>query len=154
VSRRSLQPFAYGPITLCGAAFLTASARQQVCNSVEDLVLFPLADGTISTVPPAIINPLIIVPHRENARRPTQASGFPILTSSSVMAAWCLALAGVGCVNLSPSSMTGVTRSPWQEHCREAGPPHPPPDAHQSPTELMLARCFCLPPECMARCTI
>jgi hypothetical protein len=43
---RSLQPFAYGPITLCGAAFLTASARQQVCNSVEDLVLFPL-DPTI-----------------------------------------------------------------------------------------------------------
>ena len=40
-----MQPFAYGPITLCGAAFLTASARQQVCNSVRALVL-PLLGPT------------------------------------------------------------------------------------------------------------
>ena len=31
--------FAYGALTLYGAPFLNASATQQVCNSVEDLVL-------------------------------------------------------------------------------------------------------------------
>ena len=36
-----MQPFAYRPITFCGAAFLAASARQQVCNSVRGLVPSP-----------------------------------------------------------------------------------------------------------------
>ena len=34
-------PFAYGTLTLCGATFQNASARQQLCNSVESLVPLP-----------------------------------------------------------------------------------------------------------------
>jgi hypothetical protein len=37
--------FVYGTITLCGAAFLTASTTQWICNSVKDLVL-PLLNPT------------------------------------------------------------------------------------------------------------
>ena len=36
-------PFAYGAITHCGATFQNASARHQLCNSVESLV--PLLSG-------------------------------------------------------------------------------------------------------------
>ena len=34
-------PFAYGTLTLYGAAFQNASARQQLCNSLESLVPLP-----------------------------------------------------------------------------------------------------------------
>ena len=34
-------PFAYGTLTLCGATFQNASARQQLCNSVKGLVPLP-----------------------------------------------------------------------------------------------------------------
>jgi hypothetical protein len=35
----SLMSFAYGAITLYGATFQNASARHEICNSVQDLVL-------------------------------------------------------------------------------------------------------------------
>ena len=38
--------FAYGAITLCGATFQNASARHQLCNSVESLVPLPLGPTT------------------------------------------------------------------------------------------------------------
>jgi hypothetical protein len=39
-------PFAYGTLTLCGATFQNASARQQLCNSLRGLVPPPLDPTT------------------------------------------------------------------------------------------------------------
>jgi hypothetical protein len=38
-TNRSLIHFAYGAITLYGATFQNASARNEICNSLQDLVL-------------------------------------------------------------------------------------------------------------------
>ena len=71
--------FAYGAITLCGATFQNASARHQLCNSVESLV--PLLSGPTTpnwqrhqALPPARFR---LIPFRSPLLRESLLLSFP-----------------------------------------------------------------------------
>ena len=79
VPGRRLQPFAYGPLTLCGATFQTASARQQICNFVKGLTPLPPGPTTPNwqgrqALPPARFR---LFPFRSPLLRESRLLSFP-----------------------------------------------------------------------------